>query len=83
MISKIEIIQTYFQEIRKSFDSILLKEREEKVARTTFQKEMILSGKEEIKKTQKLYVSEKIKELIILNVWEASLAEKKENNQRG
>jgi hypothetical protein len=77
LISKIEIIQTYFQETRKSFNSILLKEREEKVARTTFQKAMVLSGQEEIKKTQKLYVSEKIKGDIILKVWDASLAEKK------
>ena len=77
MISKLEIIHTYFQETRKSFDGILLKEREEKVARTTFQKAMILSGQEEIKKTQKLSVSEQIKGDIILKVWEASLTENK------
>ena len=57
LISKLEIIQTYFQETSKSFDSILLKEREAKVARTTFQKAVILSAKEEIGKTQKLSVS--------------------------
>jgi hypothetical protein len=45
LISKIEIIQTYFQETRKSFNSILLKEREEKLLRTTFQKAVILSAK--------------------------------------
>ena len=77
LISKLEIIQTYFQETSKSFDSILLKEREAKVARTTFQKAVILSAKEEIGKTQKLSVSEQIKGDIILKVWEASLAENK------
>jgi hypothetical protein len=77
LISKLEINQTYFHETSKSFDNILLKEREAKVARTTFQKAVILSAKEEIRKTQKLYVSEKIKGDIILKVWEASLAENK------
>jgi hypothetical protein len=77
LISKLEIIQTYFQETSKSFESIILKEREEKVSRTTFQKAVILSGQEEIRKTQKLFVLEKIIGDIILKIWEASLAENK------
>ena len=77
MISKLEIIQTYFQETSKSFNSIILKEREAKVARTTFQKALILSTKEEIGKTHKLFVSEQIKGDIILKFWKASLAKNK------
>jgi hypothetical protein len=48
-----------------------------KVARTTFQKEMALSTKEEVKETQKLSISEQIKGDIILKVWEANLAKNK------
>jgi hypothetical protein len=44
LISKLEIIQTYFQETSRSLENILLKERETKVARTTFQKPVTLSG---------------------------------------
>ena len=77
MFFKLEFIQNYFQEVSKSLESILLKEREVKVARTTFQKATALSTKEEVRETQKLYVSENIKGDIILKVWEASLAENK------
>jgi len=38
---------------------------------------VILSAKEEIRKTQKLSVSEQIKGDIILKIWEASLAKNK------
>jgi hypothetical protein len=58
-------------------ESILLKEREVKAARTTFQKAVALSTKEEVGETQKLSVSEQIKGDIILKVWEANLAENK------
>jgi hypothetical protein len=71
---KLEFIQNCFQEASKSLESILLKEREAKAARTTFQKAVALSTKEEVRETQKLSVSEKIKGDIILKVWEANLA---------
>jgi hypothetical protein len=58
LISKLEIIQTCFQETSISLENILLKERETKVARTTFQKAVTLSAKEEIGKTHTLSVSE-------------------------
>jgi len=58
LISKVEVIQNYFQEVSQSFDSILLKEKEAKVARTTFEKAAILSTKEEVSKTQKLSITE-------------------------
>jgi hypothetical protein len=74
---KLEFIQNYFQEASKSLESILLKERGVKVARTTFQKVVALSTKEEVGETQKLSVSEQIKGDIILKVWEANLAENK------
>jgi hypothetical protein len=74
---KLEFSQNYFQETSKSLERILLKEREVKVARTTFQKAVALSTKEEVRETQKLSVSEQIKGDIILKVWEANLAENK------
>jgi hypothetical protein len=64
----LKFIHNYFQETNKSLESILLKEREMKVARTTFQKAVALSTKEEFEETQKLYVSEQIKGDIILKV---------------
>jgi hypothetical protein len=56
---------------------ILLKEREAKAAKTTFQKAVSLSTKEGVGETQKLSVSKQIKGDIILKVWEANLAENK------
>ena len=38
LISKIEIIHNYFQEVSKSLDNIILQEKEAKAARNTFQK---------------------------------------------
>jgi hypothetical protein len=58
-------------------EDILQKEREVKVARTTFQKAVALSTKEEVRKIQKLYVSEQVKGDVILKVWEVDLAENK------
>ena len=43
MISKVEIIQNYFQEVSESFDNIVFKEKEAKAARDTFQKAVVLS----------------------------------------
>jgi hypothetical protein len=77
LISKVEIIQNYFQQVSQSFDSILLKEKEAKVAQTTFQKAAVLSAKEEVSKTQKLSVTEQIRGDIMLKVWEANIAENK------
>ena len=74
---KLEFIQNYFQEISKSLDSILLKEREVKVARTTFQKEVALSTKEDFGEAQKFSVSEQVKGDLILKVWKADLTENK------
>jgi hypothetical protein len=48
-----------------------------KIARTTFQKAVALSTKEEVEKIQKLSVSEQVKGDVILKVWEADLAENK------
>jgi hypothetical protein len=75
LISKVEVIQNYFQEVSKYFDGIVLKEKEAKVARTTFQKAVVLSAKEEVSKTQKLSVIEQIRGDIMLKVWEANIAE--------
>jgi hypothetical protein len=49
----LKFIQNYFQETSKSLESILLKEREVKEARTTFQKAVALSTKEEVGRDSK------------------------------
>jgi len=73
----LEFIQNYFQETSKSLENILLKEREVKIARTTFQKAVALSTKKEVEKIKKLSVSEQVKGDVILKVWEADLEENK------
>jgi hypothetical protein len=54
----LEIIQNYFQESNRSMEKVFQKEREVKAARTTFQKAVASSLKEEIEKNQKLSISE-------------------------
>ena len=54
LISKIEILQNYFHEASNSFDNIIMKEKEAKVARVTLQREIICSTNEETSKTTKL-----------------------------
>jgi hypothetical protein len=64
---------------------VFQKEREAKAARTTFQKAVAFSSKEEIGKTRKLSISEQVKGDIMIKVWEAKLAEykriKREDNE--
>jgi len=72
-----EVIQNYFQETNKSLENVFQKEREAKAARTTFQKAVDFSSKEEVGKIQKLSISEQVIGDIILKVWEANLAEYK------
>jgi hypothetical protein len=73
----LEVIQNYFQESNKSLENVFQKEREAKAARTTFQKVVASSSKEEIGKTQKLSISEQVKGDIMIKVWESKLAEYK------
>jgi hypothetical protein len=73
----LEVVQNYFQETNKSLENVFQKEREAKAARTTFQKAVAFSSKEEVGKIQKLSISEQVKGDIILKVWEANLAEYK------
>jgi chromosome segregation ATPase len=73
----LEIIQNYFQESNKSMENVFQKEREAKAARTTFQKAVASSLKEEIGKNQKLSISEQVKGDIMIKVWESKLAEYK------
>jgi hypothetical protein len=73
----LEVIQNYFQESNKSLENVFQKEREAKAARTTFQKAVAFSSKEEIGKTQKLSISEQVKGDIMIKVWETKLAEYK------
>jgi hypothetical protein len=58
-------------------EKVFQKEREAKAARTTFQKAVASSSKEEIGKTQKLSISEQVKGDIMIKVWESKLAEYK------
>jgi hypothetical protein len=73
----LEIIQNYFQESNRSMEQVFQKEREAKAVRTTFQKAVTSSSKDEIGKNQKLSVSEQVKGDIMINVWESKLAEYK------
>jgi hypothetical protein len=77
VFSNLEVIQNYFQESNKSLENVFQKEREAKAARTTFQKAVASSSKEEIGKTQKLSISEQVKGDIMIKVWETKLAEYK------
>jgi cob(I)alamin adenosyltransferase len=43
LISKIEIIQNYFQEVNNFFDNFIFKEKEAKAARVTFQRAVVFS----------------------------------------
>jgi hypothetical protein len=58
LISKVEVIQNYFQEVSQSFDNIVFKEKEAKAARATFQKAVVLSTKEEVSETPRMFVAE-------------------------
>jgi hypothetical protein len=77
LISKVEFIQKYFQEVVQSSDNIVFKEKEAKAARATFQKAVVLSAKEEVSKTPRLSVADQIRGDIMLNLWEANIAESK------
>jgi chromosome segregation ATPase len=77
LISKIEIIQNYFQEVSKSLDNIILLEKEAKEARNTFQKVVVCSGNKEVSKNLKLSVTEQIRGDIMLKAWETNISENK------
>ena len=81
MILNLELIQNYFQESNKSLENVFQKEREAKAARTTFQKAVTFSSKEEVGKIQKLSISEQVKGDIMIKVWEAKLAKYKRNTR--
>jgi hypothetical protein len=57
----LEFIQNYFQETSKSLENILQKEREVKVARTTFQKAVALSTKEDFGKLKNYLFQSRLK----------------------
>jgi hypothetical protein len=77
LISKVEIIQNYFQEVSNVFYNIIFKGKEAKVARATFQKVLVCSKNKEVSKIPKLSVVEQIRGDIMLKVWETNIAENK------
>jgi hypothetical protein len=52
LISKVEVIQNYFQEVSQSFDNIVLKEKEAKAARLLFKKQWYFRQKKRYQKLQ-------------------------------
>jgi hypothetical protein len=58
-------------------EHVFQKEREEKAVRTTFQKAVTSSLKDEIGKNKKLSISEQMKGEVMIKVWESKLAEYK------
>jgi hypothetical protein len=77
LISKIEIIQSYFQEADNAFDNIILKEKEVKETRVTLQKAIIYLTSEETSKTMKILATEQIRCDIMLKLWETNITENK------
>jgi hypothetical protein len=69
----LEIIQSYFQESKRSMDKAVQKEREAKAARNSFQKIITALQKEETGKSQKLSISEQLKGDVMIKVWETNL----------
>jgi hypothetical protein len=69
----LEIIQSYFQESKRSMDKAVQKEREAKAARNSFQKIITALQKEETGKSQKLSISEQLKGDAMIKVWETNL----------
>jgi len=75
-LSRLGIIQDYFQEIVQSLDKIGFREKEATEAWVTFQKVVVSSSKEEMSltpKTLRLNVEEKIRGDIILKTWEENI----------
>jgi hypothetical protein len=68
VFSNLEVIQNYFQDSNKYLENVFQKEREAKETRTTFQKAVASSLKEEIGKTQKLSIFEQVKGDIMIKV---------------
>jgi hypothetical protein len=77
LISKIEIIQNYFQEVDNAFENIILREKEAKAVRITLQKEIIYSTGEEVSETMKVSATEQIRGDIMLKLWETNITESK------
>jgi hypothetical protein len=77
LISKIEIIQSYFQEVDNAFDNIILKEKEAKEARFTLQKAIIYLASEGTSKSMKISSTEQIRGDIMLKLWETNITENK------
>jgi hypothetical protein len=77
LISKIEIIQHYFQEVSRFLDNIVSLEKEAKAVRNTFQKVVTCSWNREVPIDLKLFVTEQIRGDIMLKAWEANIVENK------
>jgi len=77
LLAKVGIIQNHFQEVNQSLYNIGFKEREAIAARTTFQKAVVSSAREEVPVTPILIVVEQVRGDIILKTWEANIAESK------
>jgi len=58
-------------------DNICLREREATTTRVTFQEAVVSSAREEILIVPRLSVSEQVRGDILLNTWEANIAESK------
>jgi hypothetical protein len=61
--------------INQSLNNICLREREDIVARITFQEEVVLSAKEGVAMASMLSISKQTRGDIILKTWEYSIAE--------
>jgi hypothetical protein len=77
LLTKVEVVQNYYQVVDQSLNNIHLKEREAIAARVTFQEVILLEEKDELARATRLSLSEKTRGDIILKTWEANLVESK------
>ena len=77
MFSEVGIILDYFQEMDQSLDNIVFREKDANATRTTFQKTVVSSAREEVPVIPRLTFAEQIRGDIILKTWEANIAESK------
>jgi hypothetical protein len=77
MFSKVGIIQDYFWEMVQSLDNIGFREKEVSATRTTFQRVVVSSAREEVLVNPRFTVAKKIRGDIILKAWETNIDKSK------
>jgi hypothetical protein len=77
LFTKVEAVKNHFQVVDQSLNNIFLKEREDIVARATFQEAVVVSAREGLSIFSRLSPSEQTRGDIILKTWETNIAKSK------